>query len=52
MFPHYRPMLNMWPQGRPFWPQEHILNKLGKNLLGIHTKYQGSRLSGFRQEDF
>ena len=40
------------PGAVPFWPQGYNLIKLGKvHLVMLHTKYQGSRTYGFRQED-
>ena len=37
-----------------FWPKGYNLNKLDRGPLGVmlNTKYQQSRLSSFRQEDF
>ena len=36
-----------------FWPQGHNLNKLGReHKVMLHTKCQGSRPYGFRQEGF
>ena len=42
----------MWPPARGhFWPKVYNLNKLGRGPLG-DAKYQISRPSDFRQEDF
>ena len=37
-----------------FWPRGHHINKLGTGLQGdaIYTKYQSSRPSSFREEEF
>ena len=37
-----------------FWPGGHYLNILGRGPLGkaLHTKYERSTLSCFREEDF
>ena len=44
----------MWLQGRGhFWPQGHNLNNLVEvHKVMLHTKYQGPRPYGFRQENF
>ena len=43
------------PRVGPFWPHVHNFNELGRILLGYATYtnfYQGSRPSGFTQEDY
>ena len=53
-FSYFVPMFNLWPPGWGlFWPQGHFMNKLGRDPLEmLHTKYQSSTPSSFRDEKF
>ena len=44
----------MWPHGRAIFGHRDIIraNLVEVHLVMLHTKYQGSRRYGFRQEDF
>ena len=51
MFFQCSPYISLCEQYDPKEGGGHFWNKLGRGLLG-DAKYQGSRLYGFRQEDF
>ena len=53
-FSLYKHMLNVWPPGRAIFCTRGTIwtNLVDVYLMMLHTQYQGSRPSGFRQEDF